>query len=223
MSHTKKLEVLWQMSCCKVRHQAKVFTCLYKVDKYMHCEIMDFLYSTLGIVLILTWLQEIEVTHGTSSFKSEWFHKEYASSLDGRAIVEIKAQSILECSVACLTQIDCTGFLYNANQPVSTKCKTVQPGTSLVDLNALSGYKYMYYVSTVNTAVQNPSGLRAVPINWAAQCPDVYNADNSSGLPKPVGWNSGCPDFYFSLDNDNGMWNTLKDNIIEPGEQNIIH
>ncbi len=164
---------------------------------------MDFVYCTLRIVLIMRWLQGIAVTYGTFLFKSGWFHKEYTSTLDDRAVVEIKVQSILECSVACLEQTECTGFLYNANQPVSAKCKTVQPGSGLVNLNALGGYKY--FVSTVHTVVQNSSGLGQVSVNWTTECPDVYNPDNSSGLPKPVGWNSGCPDFYFSLDNDNGM------------------
>ncbi len=168
---------------------------------------MDFI-SPSKILLILMWLQRNKVTHGTPLIKSGGFRQEDASSLDGTAVEEVNIRSILECSMVCLRRTQCTEFLFNVKQRVSAKCQIIQPGNGSLNLDTLKGYKH--YVSSARAVVRIPTDLVRTTIDLTAKCPDTYNADNSTGLPKPVGWDSGCPDFYFSLDNYNGMCNTIR-------------
>ena len=105
--------------------------------------------------------------------------------------VERKETSLQACSVACLRQDICLGFLFGKDKEITQRCKMITPESDLSNPQDLSGYE-QYYPRTV-CSYSNCNFV--APVTWVSGCPTVYFPLNSALEGTAYGNNPGAIDF----------------------------
>ncbi len=113
------------------------------------------------------------IIDGQSFENSHYFTKEDMSNLCGDIASVSGAWNIGSCSMSCLWQKTCKGFLFGGNLDSTEKCKLVLSGTG-ISTNKTEFEEYELFLARKRTRCKNLLIYGATPEDWRSACPVLY-------------------------------------------------
>ncbi len=132
-----------------------------------------------NVLYLIVSLSNIDVIFG--NIRSEYFIKGNLTTTCGHVVSVSHAETVVPCSVRCLSQTLCKGFLFNQGAGLADRCKLLTSQKATVVNQTVLGNNYTPY------SVRRDASLI---------CGDL-----GISVGTPMDWQGGCPRLYFPLDN----------------------